>query len=203
MLTRLIDVSGSSDEIIAEAGEMIRRGELVAFPTETVYGLGANAFDPNAVRAIFSIKQRPNDKPLSLHVASVEMIDRLAIISDIAERLIEKFLPGPLTLILPSRSSNSTIGIRMPDNDTALALIRAAGVPIAAPSANISGRPSPRTAQEVLAELDGKIPLILDGGECRIGVASTIVDVSTDELKILRAGSITRGAINDAIENEE
>ena len=199
MRTRLIEVRNIDAPIIAEAGEMIRYGKLVAFPTETVYGLGANAFDPNAVRSIFDVKQRPNNKPLSMHVASVEMIEQVAVISAVAERLIKKFLPGPLTLILPSRSSNSTVGIRMPDNEIALALIRAARVPIAAPSANISGHSAPRSAAEVLAELDGKIPLILDGGDCRIGIASTIVDVTSDKLKIIRAGSITKEAIDDAI----
>ena len=197
MRTQLIKVSAVDDPIIVEAGELICRGELVAFPTETVYGLGANGLDPVACQKIFAVKGRPSDKPLSLHVSSVEMIDRIAHVSSIAQRLIEKFLPGPLTLILPKRSvvpdevtcGLSTVGIRMPDNDIALALINAAGVPIAAPSANRSGRPSPTSAQDVLDELNGLIPLVLDGGECRLGQASTILDV--ESMKILRAGSIS------------
>ena len=197
MHTRLIKVSTVDAPIIIEAGEMLRRRELVAFPTETVYGLGANGLDPVACQKIFAVKGRPSDKPLSLHVSSVEMIDRIAHVSSIAQRLIETFLPGPLTLILPKRSvvpdevtcGLSTVGIRMPDNDIALALIEAAGVPIAAPSANRSGRPSPTSAQDVLDELNGLIPLVLDGGECRLGQASTILDV--ESMKILRAGSIS------------
>ena len=191
MLTRSVKVSAVDDPIIVDAAQLIKDGELVAFPTETVYGLGADALNPVACRKIFAVKGRPPDKPLSLHVSSVEMIDR------IAERLIQKFLPGPLTLILPKRSivpdevtrGLSTVGIRMPANDIALALIDKAGVPIAAPSANLSGRPSPTTAQEVRSALDGLIPLILDGGECSIGISSTILDV--ENMKILRAGSIT------------
>ncbi|MBQ9480273.1 MAG: threonylcarbamoyl-AMP synthase [Selenomonadaceae bacterium] len=197
MHTRLIKVSTVDAPIIIEAGEMLRRRELVAFPTETVYGLGANGLDPVACQKIFAVKGRPSDKPLSLHVSSVEMIDRIAHVSPLAQRLIETFLPGPLTLILPKRSvvpdevtcGLSTVGIRMPDNDIALALIEAAGVPIAAPSANRSGRPSPTSAQDVLDELNGLIPLVLDGGECRLGQASTILDV--ESMKILRAGSIS------------
>ena len=203
MLTRLIKASDPSDKVIAEAGEMLRRGELVAFPTETVYGLGANGLDPIACKQVFAIKKRPSDKPLSLLVSDMEMIRQLAFISSKAERLIKKFMPGPLTLILPACSEQTTIGIRMPDHAIALALIRAAGVPIAAPSANLSGRPAPKTAAEVLNDLDGKIPLILDGGECKIGIASTIVDVSSDELKIIRAGSLDRKTIDAALGSEE
>ena len=201
MFTRLIKISAVDDPAISEAGELIKRGELAAFPTETVYGLGANAFDPIACKKVFAIKKRPSDKPLSLLVSDMEMIRQLTFISPKAERLIKKFMPGPLTLILPARSEKTTIGIRMPDHAIALALIRAAGLPIAAPSANLSGRPSPKTAAEVLNDLGGKIPLILDGGECRLGIASTIVDVSTDELKIIRAGAIDRRAIDDAVNN--
>ena len=197
MLTRSVKVSNVNAPIIADAARLIQTGELVAFPTETVYGLGANGLDPDACKKIFAVKGRPSDKPLSLHVSSVEMIDGIACITPIAERLIKTFLPGPLTLILKKKSlvpdevtrGLSTVGIRMPDNDIALALIDAAGVPIAAPSANLSGHRSPTTAQEVLNELDGRIPLILDGGACRLGISSTIVDVATG--KILRAGSIT------------
>ena len=197
MLTRSVKVSAVDDPIIVDAAQLIKDGELVAFPTETVYGLGADALNPVACRKIFAVKGRPPDKPLSLHVSSVEMIDRIAHITPTAERLIKKFLPGPLTLILPKRSivpdevtrGLSTVGIRMPANDIALALIDKAGVPIAAPSANLSGRPSPTTAQEVRSALDGLIPLILDGGECSIGISSTILDV--ENMKILRAGSIT------------
>lgn len=206
MLTRLIKVSAVDDPIIVEAGNMIRRGELVAFPTETVYGLGANGLDPVACQKIFAVKGRPSDKPLSLHVSTVEMIDRIAHITPNAERLIKKFLPGPLTLILQKKSivpdevtrGLSTVGIRMPANDIALTLIDKAGVPIAAPSANLSDHPAPSNAQAVLNDLDGRIHLILDGGACAIGISSTIVDVAT--LKILRAGAITSEMINNVFE---
>ena len=197
MLTRSIKVSAVDAPIIVDAARLIKAGELVAFPTETVYGLGANGLNPDACQKIFAVKGRPPDKPLSLHVSTVEMIDRIAHITPAAERLIKKFLPGPLTLILQKKSvvpnevtrGLPTVGIRMPANDIALELIDSAGVPIAAPSANLSGHAPPANAQTVLKELDGRIPLILDGGACSIGISSTIVDVAT--MKILRAVSIT------------
>ena len=209
MNTKIIKATGAADPIIAQAGNLLRNGRLVAFPTETVYGLGANGLDPAACQKIFEVKGRPPDKPLTLHVSSRKMINFIAEVNPIAERLIEKFFPGPLTLILPKRPSVPdaisrglpTVGVRMPANEIALAMISAAGMPIAAPSANISDRPAPTTAQAVLSDLGGKIPLILDGGTCRLGRASTIVDVSTEDWKVIRPGVITRAMLAAVIKN--
>ncbi len=190
-------------ENIFRAGQMIKRGEIVAFPTETVYGLGANAFNVNACKKIYLAKERPADKPLTLHVANFEMIEQIAEISTAAEKLIEKFLPGPLTVILPKKNivpdfvtcNSKSVGVRFPNNAVAQELIKIAGVPIAAPSANISGKNPPTTAEEVFENLSGRIEIILDGGRCDVGISSTIVDISTGELKILRQGSISDESI--------
>ena len=207
--TRIEKISNikSASAIFAEAGEIIRAGSLVAFPTETVYGLGANGLDADACAKIYEAKGRPSDNPLILHVADRAMIDRAATVTEMAERVLAAFAPGPVTVILPKRDEVpprvtgglSTVGIRMPDNDIARALIRAAGVPIAAPSANRSGRPSPTTAAAVFADMDGKIPLILDGGPCRFGVESTIVDCTGERAEILRPGAITREMLAEVL----
>ena len=203
MKTRLIEVTAASVDAINEAAQIIKNGELVAFPTETVYGLGADGFNEAACRRLYEVKGRPNDKPLSLMVANREMIDDIAEVSPIAEELIKAFLPGPLTLILNKKSAvpnfvtagSQTVGIRMPDNQIALALIKAADCPIAAPSANPSEAPAPTTAQAVLKYFDSKIPLILDGGACDIGFSSTIVDLTADTPAILRCGVINKSDI--------
>lgn len=209
MKTRIEKVSNikAASEIFAEAGEIIRSGGLVAFPTETVYGLGANGLDAEACANIYAAKGRPSDNPLILHVADRAMIDRAAVVTEMAERVLAAFAPGPVTVILPKRDvvpsrvtgGLATVGIRMPDNDVARALIRAAGVPIAAPSANRSGRPSPTTAAAVFADMDGKIPLILDGGPCRFGVESTIVDCTGERAEILRPGAVTREMLAEVL----
>ena len=199
MKTKLIRVAAGDVSAIEEAAEIIKSGGLIAFPTETVYGLGADGFNEEACRKIYEIKGRPHYKPLSLMVANREMIDDIAEVPSIAQRLIEEFLPGALTLILPKKAAvpdfvtagSQTVGIRMPDNDVALALIRATQCPIAAPSANLSNKPSPTTAQEVLESFDGQIPLILDGGICQFGVSSSIIDLTEDEPRILREGAIS------------
>ena len=186
-------------ENLNRAGQLIKRGEIVALPTETVYGLGANAFDVEACKKIYLAKERPADKPLTLHVANFEMIEEIAEINLTAEKLIKKFLPGPLTIILPKKEivpdfvtcNSKNVGVRFPKNEIAQDLIRIAGVPIAAPSANISGKNPPVTAQEVFENLSGRIEIILDGGKCDVGISSTIVDISTGELKILRQGKIS------------
>ena len=192
----------------AAAGEIIKQGGLVAFPTETVYGLGANGLDAEACAGIYAAKGRPSDNPLILHVANRAMIDDVAAeIPEMAEKLIAAFCPGPITLILRRREivplritgGLDTVGIRMPDHDIARALIKAAGVPVAAPSANLSGRPSPTTAEAVAADMDGRIPLILDGGGCEFGVESTIVDCTGDEAVILRPGAITREMLAEVV----
>ena len=187
-----------TEKNLLRAAEFIKRGELVAFPTETVYGLGADGLNVEACRKIFIAKGRPNDKPLSLHVASPEMIERVAKISPLAEKLFAAFCPGALTIILPKNKivpdfvtcGRSSVGIRFPANDVALSLIKFSGVPIAAPSANLSGKNPPKTAQEVLKNLSGRVEIILDGGQCQFGISSTIIDLTTSTPKILRHGAI-------------
>ena len=210
MQTRIIKIINvrNASAIFAEAGEIIRSGGLVAFPTETVYGLGANGLKADACAKIYEAKGRPSDNPLILHVADRAMVDLVAKeVTPMAERILAAFAPGPVTVILPKcaevptsvTGGLSTVGVRMPDNDIARALIRAAGMPIAAPSANRSGRPSPTTAETVLADMDGKIPLILDGGSCRFGVESTIVDCTGEHAEILRPGAITREMLAEVL----
>ncbi|HWI55145.1 MAG TPA: L-threonylcarbamoyladenylate synthase [Desulfobacteria bacterium] len=188
-------------ESIGEAGRILREGGLVAFPTETVYGLGANALDASAVAKIFTAKGRPSDNPLIVHISEVSQVYNLA--DDItipAQRLMEVFWPGPLTLILPKKpvipqkvtAGLDNIAVRMPDNKIALEIIRAAGVPVAAPSANSSGRPSPTTAKHVLSDLEGKVDMIIDGGPCRVGLESTVLDLTSEPPTILRPGGISR-----------
>lgn len=182
------------------AGSIIRAGGLVAFPTETVYGLGANGLDAAAVARIFEAKGRPSDNPLILHVAKKSDVkDLWTRIPEEARLLMDAFWPGPLTLVF-NRSSKvpdevaaglPTVAVRMPAHKTALALIRASGMPIAAPSANLSGRPSPTTAAHVQADLDGKVDVILDGGPCRVGLESTVLSL-VGTPTILRPGGITR-----------
>ena len=187
-----------TEENLLLAAEFIKRGELVAFPTETVYGLGADGLNVEACRKIFVAKGRPSDKPLSLHVANLEMVERVAKISSAAEKLFKAFCPGALTIILPKNKiipdfvtgGLSSVGIRFPANDVALSLIRLADCPIAAPSANLSGLQPPKTAQEVFDNLSGRVEIILDGGQCQFGVSSTIIDLTTSEPKILRHGAI-------------
>ena len=182
------------------AANILREGGLVAIPTETVYGLGANGLDENAVAKIFIAKGRPQDNPLILHVAdAIQMEDFAHDIPAEAYLLAEKFWPGPLTLILPAkdivpRSTTgglTTVGIRCPDNETTREIIRLAGVPVAAPSANTSGKPSTVTAQHVLHDHEGKIDAVVDGGHSRVGVESTIVDLTEKPARLLRPGGIT------------
>ena len=196
--TKLLPVTPES---IAEAGEIIRAGGLVGFPTETVYGLGANALDGDAVRLIFEAKGRPGDNPLITHVASEREIAPLIRggIPAAARALMDAYWPGPMTLIFPKSDAIppevsaglDTVGIRMPSHPAARALIEAAGVPIAAPSANRSGRPSPTTARHVMDDMAGRIPLILDGGPCGVGVESTVIDVTGGVPRVLRPGGVT------------
>lgn len=200
MQTQYFNAISQKENGVRLAGSIIRGGGLVAFPTETVYGLGANGLDPAAVEGIFRAKGRPSDNPLILHVAKKSDVkDLWTRVPEEARRLMDAFWPGPLTLIF-NRSSLvpdqvaaglPTVAVRMPDHKTALALIRAAGVPIAAPSANLSGRPSPTTAQHVKADLDGRIDLILDGGPCRVGLESTVLSLCGAPT-ILRPGGVTR-----------
>lgn len=195
-------------ENLIRAAELIKRGELVAFPTETVYGLGADGLNVEACRKIFIAKGRPSDKPLSLHVASLEMVERVAKISARAEKLFAAFCPGALTIILTKNKivpdfvtcGKSSVGIRFPANDVALSLIRLSNVPIAAPSANLSGMEPPKTAREVFDNLSGRVEVILDGGQCQFGISSTIIDLTSSEPKILRHGAIEAEKILEVLE---
>lgn len=204
-VVKITDIRGQR-QALEEAGAIIRGGGLVAFPTETVYGLGANGLDGAACRGIYAAKGRPSDNPLILHVAGRRMIGSVAAeVTPLAERLLAAFCPGPITLIMQRRpcvpdeitGGLRTVGIRMPESDVARAFIKAAGVPVAAPSANISGRPSPTTAEAVLHDLAGRVPLILDGGPCRFGVESTIVDCTGSRAVILRPGAITEEMLSE------
>lgn len=186
-------------DMLDKAADILISGGLVAFPTETVYGLGANALDELAVRGIFVAKGRPADNPLIVHVDGVHMAQRVCVWNHMAQELATAFWPGPLTMVLPRRgivpdivtAGLATVGVRMPDHPVAHQLIKRCGLPLAAPSANLSGRPSPTRAAHVMDDFDGKIPMILDGGECAIGVESTVVDMSGTVPTILRPGAVT------------
>jgi len=205
-MTRVLPINPTAPEpeLIAQAAELIRAGELVAFPTETVYGLGANAFNADAVTKIFTAKGRPATDPVIVHVASRETLrDVAASVSDLAARLIERFWPGPLTLVLPRgerippnvSAGLPTVAVRMPSHPVALALIRAAGVPIAAPSANLFSRISPTSARHVQDSLGNRIPMLLDSGPTLVGVESTILDLSGELPTILRFGGVPLEAL--------
>ena len=184
---------------IEEAGKVIRNGGTVAFPTETVYGLGANALDDEAVRKIFIAKGRPQDNPLIIHVSTKELSELVKDVPEVAQKIIDKFWPGPLTVILEKKdiipnvtSANlNTIGIRMPNSEIALKLIELAERPIAAPSANISGRPSPTEVERCVEDLNGRVDYIIGGESSDIGVESTIVDCTVNPPLVLRPGGIT------------
>jgi len=195
-----VDPKNPDPRAVKAAGAIIREGRLVAFPTETVYGLGANALDKAAVASIFRAKGRPQDNPLIVHIADAADATRYArLVPDSAMALFRRFWPGPLTVVLPKSSvipdivsaGLDTVALRVPSHPVALALIRAAGVPVAAPSANVSGRPSPTSAAHVLEDLDGRIDAVVDGGFCDIGLESTVVSLCGDEPVLLRPGRIT------------
>lgn len=189
-----------SDEDINAAAEFIKKGELIGFPTETVYGLGANALDPEAVADIYRAKGRPSDNPLIVHLSDFsEAENYVREIPDTAARLMAEFSPGPITAILPKKDiipqitsgGLDTVGIRVPANETARKFIKACAVPIAAPSANLSGSPSPTSAKYVYEDMNGRIPAIIDGGECAVGVESTVVCFEGEKVKILRPGFVS------------
>ena len=190
----------ATEENIRLGGRLLSEGQLVGFPTETVYGLGANALDEAAVRSIFAAKGRPQDNPLIVHVAGKEAAFPLCHVTPLAEKLMDAFWPGPLTLVMPKKdivphatcAGLDSVGVRCPDHPVALALIQAAKVPVAAPSANTSGKPSPPRAKHVFEDMQGKIPLILDGGDCTVGVESTVLSVTGDIPVILRPGKVTQ-----------
>ena len=200
MRARVFDVRDkAAEEALLEASRVLREGGLVVFPTETVYGLGANALDARAVLRIFAAKGRPPDNPLIVHVAEIYEADRIAFLSDTARKLMHRFWPGPLTLVLPARenvpaevtANLATVAVRMPAQPVALELIRLAEVPVAAPSANLSGRPSPTDADAVREDLGENVDIILDGGPTRVGVESTVLDVTGDRSVLLRPGGVS------------
>ncbi len=207
MQTQIIDARQQEEAGTQLGGRIIREGGLVAFPTETVYGLGANGLDGRAVQSIFEAKGRPNDNPLILHIVRKNEAHGLwDSVPRLAQELMDAFWPGPLTLVhtksavVPDEvcAGLDTVALRMPANKTARALIKAAGVPVAAPSANVSGRPSPTTAEHVREDLEGKIPLIIDGGPCKHGVESTVLTIGAQPV-ILRPGSITKAMLEAAV----
>ncbi len=196
-----------TDSDIKKAAHIIKKGGIVAFPTETVYGLGANGLDAVAAKRIYEAKGRPSDNPMILHIADISAIYDLAEdINDVEIKLAEMFWPGPLTIVFKRKpcvpdvttGGLDTVGIRMPDNETARRLIREAEVAIAAPSANTSGKPSPTRPEHVLNDLDGRIDAIIYGGMCEVGVESTVVLAKEDEIVILRPGKITREELQNA-----
>ncbi len=196
---------------INKAAQLILKGEVVAIPTETVYGLAANAYSNEAVNKIFIVKNRPQDNPLICHISNMEMLKE--IVSEISEdalKLAKEFWPGPLTIIFNKNnavcsavSANlNTVAVRMPLHSVALQIINAAGVPIAAPSANVSGRPSPTTAQDVLNDLSGKISTIIDGEQCDVGLESTVLSIEGEHPVILRPGTITKQDIERVLNKQ-
>jgi len=194
---------------LARAADLLRRGELVAFPTETVYGLGGDATSDRAVAAIFAAKDRPQFNPLIVHVTDLAAAEKLAAFDERARGLARKFWPGPLSLVLPriktcpvsllASAGLDTLALRAPAHDLAQALLRATGRPLAAPSANRSGHVSPTTAAHVMDELDGRVAAVLDGGPCRMGIESTVLDLSGDQPALLRPGAVTREALEAAL----
>lgn len=191
----------SSDRCdIDYAAELINSGHVVGMPTETVYGLAANALDIEAVKKIFEAKGRPQDNPLIVHVSDVEMMDRyVKNVPELAYSIAEKFCPGPITMVLPKRdiipditsAGLDTVGIRIPFHKTARDLIAACGKPIAAPSANLSGSPSPTTAKHVIDDMNGRIPAVIDGGACAVGVESTVISFENGNIRLLRPGFVS------------
>ena len=197
----------ADDNALALAARLLAEGKLVAFPTETVYGLGANALDAQAAMGIFAAKGRPADNPLIAHIHDRSQLELLCDVPPIAEKLMNAFWPGPLTLIMPRRpgvpdavtAGLDTVAVRMPSHPVAMALLKAVNLPIAAPSANRSGKPSPTAARHVLDDMDGRIPLIIDGGSCDVGLESTVLDVCHGRPCILRPGGITRDMLESVV----
>ena len=213
MKTQIIKINSTiqKDEI-KKAADVLKNGGLVGIPTETVYGLGANALDEEAVKSVFVAKGRPQDNPLIVHISDFdEIYDLVEEVPESAKKLAEKYWPGPMTIILkksdiiPSVVSAGldTVAIRLPEHEIARAIIRQAGVPIAAPSANLSGSPSPTNAKCVYDDMNGRIPLIVDGGECNVGVESTVVTLVGDKPKILRPGGVTPEQIIEVLGETE
>ena len=208
-MEKLLNFKNSTDyQKLRYSAEIIKNGGIVVFPTETVYGIGTNGLDKEAVERLYKIKERPLNKPISLLVSDYEMIEK--VVKDINEleyKIMKKFFPGPLTIILNKKdivpdivtSGGSTVGIRMPEEEITRKLIEYAGVPIAAPSANISGKPSGIDLQEIVKEFGDKVDYYIDGGKSKIGIGSTIVKVENNTIKILREGSISKKELENLI----
>ena len=205
-------ITNPSDQELDMLARALRNGELVSIPTETVYGLGANGLDPEAMDKIYAAKGRPSDNPLILHVPNSESIKPLVTeVSNTAQLLMDTFWPGPLTITLPksdlvpdrATGGLSRVALRCPDHAICRALLERTGVPVAAPSANISGRPSPTTAQDVYHDMKGRISYILDAGPCMIGVESTVIEVHDDKVIILRPGGITKAQLEAVVGSPE
>ena len=205
MDTKLIKIDDPQlqENDLAKAAEILRRGGLVVFPTETVYGLGGNGLDADAAKKIYAAKGRPSDNPLILHLARAEDAALYAHTSPLYDKLAKAFMPGPLTVVLPKKEivpasatgGLDTVALRTPSHPVAHKLIELAGTPIAAPSANLSGKPSPTCAEHVRQDMNGRVDIILDGGDCEIGLESTIVSIDGDHLTMLRPGAITYDAL--------
>jgi L-threonylcarbamoyladenylate synthase len=205
-------VSGTNDTELRHAADLLQTGGLVAFPTETVYGLGANALDARAVARVFEAKGRPHFDPLIVHIVDLAWLPRLAAeFPEAAQRLADRFWPGPLTLVVPKTdlvpdlvtSGLPSVALRMPDHPVAQTLLRLAGVPVAAPSANLFGRISPTTAEHVREQLGDRVDLILDGGPCRVGVESTVLQLTDGRPRLLRPGGVTLEEIESVIGSVE
>ena len=208
MKTEIFKINSPDDEKIKLVGQILREGGLAAIPTETVYGLAGNALDGDCARKIFAAKGRPSDNPLIVHISSLSQWDRLVKeIPDSAKTLAEAYWPGPLTIILPKSDlipdevsgGLDTVAVRMPENEIARAIIEASGVPLAAPSANLSGKPSPTSASHVIDDMNGRIEAIVDSGDCNVGVESTVITLATSPARLLRPGKITPEMLADVL----
>lgn len=199
-MTKVFDWQNKvKEKELKQCVETLKQGGIIVFPTETVYGIGANAYDEHAVRKIYEIKQRPNEKPLSIMVSNIKEIEKYAIISNEIERkIIEKYMPGPITIVLKKKpgvfdyisSGKETIGIRIPDNEIILKILNQSKFPIVAPSANISGKPSGIVLEEILKDFNGKVDICINGGQAKLSEPSTIVEVKNNRPVILRQGRI-------------
>ena len=206
-----IDPLRIDEDKLKKISEVARNGGLVAFPTETVYGLGTNAFKEDAVRRLFEVKMRPPDNPVSVLVSNFDQVERLAHIDEMARKLMDAFFPGPITVVMRSKpevpsivtAGTGKVAVRMPNHPIALKIVELAEVPLATPSANISGKPSPTKAEHVMEDFMGKIDVIVDGGETGIGIESTVVDVTSKPPKVLRLGAIPVEEIEEIIGDVE
>ncbi len=206
---RITDFSGPDMDAIRKAGQIIASGGLVAFPTETVYGLGGSALSADSAGKIYRAKGRPSDNPLIVHISDIKDAEKIAYVNEAYYALAEAFMPGPLTVVMHKKDiipdavtgGLDSVAVRYPDNRVALELIKAAGVPVAAPSANSSGMPSPTTAGHVMNDLDGKIDMILDYGECSIGVESTVISLKDNGCEILRPGAVTADMLHTVLKD--